>query len=378
MARYIIAGRADDEKFAHAQRLGQLLLANLPDVRVTTHLAHPDDWETGYVPYLKRKFDEKKLPLYDHGLVASPFVYTEDDVIVGGEWEFSAEVSDTYGIRLDLDGPAIREATKVNMKEAEASKRQRELLKTMKSSPKGKDTGTEPGKRGFVVVDAQNDFCKDGGLEVPNGDEVIPVINRLRDSVKWDVIALTQDWHPQDHMSFASNNPGKEVFTVANIPGIGEQMMWPDHCVQGSRGAEFHPHLETSENDVIVKKGMQQDVDSYSGFGDALGHTKEKTILEDELKSRNVEDVFVAGLALDYCVAFTCKDSAKAGFNTYLILDGARGISEETINKEKAEMEKLGVHFIESADIPSRNVEHDIDAPVTVNQQETPMARELR
>lgn len=285
------------------------------------------------------------------------------------------QVSDTYGIRLDLDAPAIKEATKINTKDAEAAKRQRELLKTMKSSKKGKDDGFQPGARAFVIVDAQNDFCKGGALEVPDGDQVIPVINRLRDSARWDAIVLTQDWHPQDHISFASNNPGQKTFTVVNLPEIGEQMMWPDHCVQGSKGAQFHPHLEASEDDIVVRKGLQKEVDSYSGFGDAFGHTKEKTSLEDELKKRNVQDVFVAGLALDYCVAYTCKDSAKAGFNTYLIMDATRGIADESINKENAEMEKLGVHFIESADIPSKNVENDIGAPATVNQQGTPMSQ---
>ena len=168
---------------------------------------------------------------------------------------------------------------------------------------------------------------------MPRANEVFDVINRLRELVWWDLVVLTQDFHPADHASFASNNDGANIFETRTLPEVGEQVMWPDHCVQGTPGSEFHPDLVRHESDVVVQKGKVREVDSYSGFGDASeGHTKEKTELEQLLRERGVTDVFVAGLAADFCVSFTAKDAAKAGFRSYLVRDGTRGISPEGTN----------------------------------------------
>lgn len=145
-------------------------------------------------------------------------------------------------------------------------------------------------------------------MAVPNASQIIPVIHELRLSQQFHTVILTQDYHPADHKSFASNNkdvPGAELFTVADIPGMGKQMMWPDHCVQGTPGCEFHPHLDKHATDIVVRKGMVTDVDSYSGFGDAQGGTKEKTELEEVLRERGITDV--RGLMRwSQCSVFSC------------------------------------------------------------------------
>ena len=210
------------------------------------------------------------------------------------------------------------------------------------------------GKRALVIVDVQNDFCDGGALAVPSGNSVIPPLNALRALGGWDLIVLTQDWHPADHASFASNNPGTKLFSTVQLPIVGEQVMWPDHCVQGSVGAEFHPDLDRQEStDVIVQKGKQQGIDSYSGFGDALGHKYEHTDLEQVLRDAGVSTVFVGGLAADFCVAFTAKDAASAGFNVFLVKDATRGISAEGVAKETEAMIAAGVQIIHSDAVPA-------------------------
>jgi nicotinamidase/pyrazinamidase len=167
----------------------------------------------------------------------------------------------------------------------------------------------------------QNDFCPGGGLAVPQGDAVVPVINRIAASFKH--VVLTQDWHPANHQSFASSHPGRKPFETATLP-YGSQVLWPDHCVQGTRGAEFHPALGVPHAELILRKGFRAAIDSYSAFHE--NDRKTRTGLAGYLRERGFARVFVAGLALDYCVRYTAEDAVAAGFAATVIADACRGI----------------------------------------------------
>jgi len=196
----------------------------------------------------------------------------------------------------------------------------------------------------LIVVDVQNDFCPGGALAVPEGDLIIPVINRLQR--KFDLVAATQDWHPRGHLSFASSHrrtPGERI----DLDGI-DQVLWPDHCVQGTKGAEFAPGLERDRFDRIVQKGTDRRIDSYSGFFDN-GH-KKSTGLGDYLKEKKASSVYVCGLATDYCVKYTAIDAAGLGFPTSVIRDACRGVNLERddVKKAFAEMQRKGITVLES------------------------------
>ena len=179
--------------------------------------------------------------------------------------------------------------------------------------------------RALIVVDLQNDFCKDGSLEVPNANEIIPFVNKLTKDPKYNLVILTQDWHPADHKSFYTNHIDKNVFDVINLNGQN-QTLWSPHCVQDTYGAEFHKDFDLNiPNVYIFKKGMNTEVDSYSGFYDN-DHIN-NTGLTKFLKEKNIKDVDVVGLATDYCVSATAIDSVKEGFNTTVLLKGCRGIA---------------------------------------------------
>lgn len=179
--------------------------------------------------------------------------------------------------------------------------------------------------KALIIVDVQNDFLPGGALAVNKGDEIIPVINKLQHSNYFDLIIATQDWHPQDHESFASNHPGKKPFEKTTLSGL-EQILWPDHCVQGTEGAEFSKLLDVKNIEAIFRKGMDKNIDSYSGFYDN-GKLKD-TGFAAYLKGRNVDDVFVVGLAGDFCVFFTAMDAIDTGFKVTLIEDATRSIDE--------------------------------------------------
>eukprot|EP00744_Colponema_vietnamica_P027045 GILI01040373.1.p1 GENE.GILI01040373.1~~GILI01040373.1.p1 ORF type:complete len:206 (-),score=47.84 GILI01040373.1:100-717(-) len=203
-------------------------------------------------------------------------------------------------------------------------------------------------KKALVVVDVQKDFCPGGSLAVPQGDEVVAVINDLKKRVVWDLVVFTTDWHPQDHCSFAANNPGSILFQPFLLADTGkEQVMWPVHCVQDTPGASFHDDLCVGESDVIVRKGLMSRVESYSGFGSL----PEKTPLEDTLRQNGIDEVFVCGLATDYCVGSTAVDALQLGFKVVLIEDASRGISEEGIAKMKTKIAELGGLFMSSSAI---------------------------
>ncbi len=174
----------------------------------------------------------------------------------------------------------------------------------------------------LVVVDLQNDFCAGGSLEVPDGDAVVPVINGL--ARKFANVVLTQDWHPEGHLSFASAHPGRSPHEVVDFP-YGPQTLWPDHCVQGTRGAAFHPDLQIPQAMLVVRKGLRREIDSYSAFFENDKTTP--TGLNGYLRERGVRRVFVAGLALDFCVRFTVEDAVRLDYETVLVTDACRAVA---------------------------------------------------
>jgi nicotinamidase/pyrazinamidase len=175
--------------------------------------------------------------------------------------------------------------------------------------------------KALVVIDLQYDFCPGGALAVAGGDEIIPVINRL--IAAHDHVVLTQDWHPAGHSSFASSHPGKSPFEMVEMP-YGPQTLWPDHCIQGTRGAEFHDALEWTRAELVIRKGFRKDIDSYSAFFEN-DHTT-PTGLGGYLKERGIAEVTLCGLATDFCVAFSAIDAVRHGLSTTVILDACRGI----------------------------------------------------
>lgn len=202
--------------------------------------------------------------------------------------------------------------------------------------------------RALVLVDIQNDFCPHGALPVSEGDLVVPVANRLMPH--FDLVVATQDWHPPDHISFAVNHPGRvpgEVVTVQGKP----QILWPVHCVRETRGAAFVPDLNAARIDRVFHKGTEVLRDSYSGFFDN-DHVS-ATGLEEFLRGRLVRDLYVAGLATDYCVKFTVLDACQLGFRTHLILDACRGVNSHAGDVEQAlaEMKQSGAIILRSSNI---------------------------
>lgn len=191
----------------------------------------------------------------------------------------------------------------------------------------------------LIVIDVQNDFCPGGALEVPGGDDVVEKINRIAD--KFQVKVFTQDWHPSDHASFAANHAGKQAFETVDL-SYGTQVLWPSHCVQGTRGAEFHAGLETSKANVVVRKGFRTEIDSYSAFFENDRETP--TGLDGYLRSRGVGKVFCAGLATDFCVRYSAADAVRLGFETALIEDACRAIDlDGSLGDAMKEMRELGV-----------------------------------
>ncbi len=195
----------------------------------------------------------------------------------------------------------------------------------------------------LVLIDIQNDFIPGGSLPVPEGDEIIPVVNKIQD--KFDLIVATQDWHPQNHMSFASNHNGKAQFEETEVAGM-HQILWPDHCVQGSAGAEFHPELVTKKVEAVFRKGMDPEIDSYSGFYDN-GH-KKSTGLAGYLRGKGATDLYFCGLAADVCVYFSIKDALQEGFSATLIDDATRALNDDKFSEMKKELRELGMKSIKS------------------------------
>ncbi len=191
----------------------------------------------------------------------------------------------------------------------------------------------------LLVIDVQNDFCPGGALAVADGDAVVPVINALLGD--FPVRVFTQDWHPAGHGSFASSHPGKAPFEVTEMP-YGAQVLWPDHCVQGSPGAAFHPELNTDRADMILRKGTNPAIDSYSAFFENDRTTP--TGLEGYLRTRGVKRLVLTGLATDFCVAYSAIDGARLGFDVTVRLDGCRAIDlDGSLAAALADMRAAGV-----------------------------------
>lgn len=199
----------------------------------------------------------------------------------------------------------------------------------------------------LIVVDVQNDFCPGGALAVRNGSRVVPAINSLMDS--FEVIVGTQDWHPVNHSSFASNNDA-EPFSVKTLNGVN-QVMWPEHCIQGSNGADFHPDLHADAFNIIIRKGTNPDIDSYSAFIENDGVTV--TGLRGWLSELDIKKVYITGLATDFCVLYTALDAVKAGFETYVIEDACKGVDfpEGNVVKAVSAMKEAGIRVVQAADV---------------------------
>jgi len=191
----------------------------------------------------------------------------------------------------------------------------------------------------LIVVDVQNDFVPGGALAVPKGDEVVPMINRL--AARFGNVVLTQDWHPRGHASFASSHPGKKPFESIDLP-YGRQVLWPDHCVQGTAGAALHAGLDFAKAQLIIRKGHHRAIDSYSGFLEA--DRKTTTGLAGYLKEKGLTSLFVCGLATDFCVAWTALDARAAGFEASVVEDACRAIDlEGSLERAWADMRAAGV-----------------------------------
>jgi nicotinamidase/pyrazinamidase len=205
-----------------------------------------------------------------------------------------------------------------------------------------------PGARDvLLVVDVQNDFCPGGSLAVPRGDEVVPPINGL--AVKFAHVVLTQDWHPRAHLSFASAHPGRKPYETIEL-AYGTQVLWPDHCVQDSKGAAFRDDLQIPHAELVLRKGYHRDIDSYSAFYE--NDRKTHTGLAGYLRERGLTRVFLAGLAYDFCVRYSAEDAQREGFTAVVIEDACRGIDVDgSVAATRAQLKALGVGGAVSADI---------------------------
>jgi len=196
----------------------------------------------------------------------------------------------------------------------------------------------------LLVVDVQNDFCPEGALAVPDGDAIVPLVNRLMH--RFAHVVMTQDWHTPGHSSFASSHPGKRPYETVEA-AYGPQILWPDHCVQGTEGAAFHPDVEVARAELIVRKGFHPAIDSYSTFYENDHATS--TGLSGYLRERGFTHVYLCGLATDFCVAWSARDARREGFQVSVIEDACRAIDlEGSLAAARADMEAAGVAFTTS------------------------------
>ena len=197
-------------------------------------------------------------------------------------------------------------------------------------------------KTALLVIDVQNDFCPAGALAVVGGNEIIPHINE--EMAKYDCVVLTQDWHPKGHSSFATSHEGKNPLELIKMP-YGDQVLWPDHCIQGSKGAEFHPDLNIEQANAIIRKGSNPFIDSYSAFFE--NDRKTSTGLDGYLKSLEIEKINLVGLATDFCVNYSAQDAAKLGYKVSVLEKMCRAIDlNGSLAAAKSEMQDYGVEFI--------------------------------
>ncbi len=201
----------------------------------------------------------------------------------------------------------------------------------------------------LIVVDVQNDFCPGGALAVPRGDEVVPIVNEL--AARFRDVVLTQDWHPRGHLSFASAHPGKQPFETIIAP-YGAQVLWPDHCVQGTPGAAFHPALQIPHAGLVLRKGMDPAIDSYSAFYENDRTTP--TGLVGYLRERGFTRIFLAGLAFDFCVRYSAEDACRENFTAFVVEDACRGIDVDgSVAATRASLTALRIPCISAAAVAS-------------------------
>jgi nicotinamidase/pyrazinamidase len=199
----------------------------------------------------------------------------------------------------------------------------------------------------LLVIDVQNDFIPGGSLPVPEGERIVPLINQL--ALQFQQVVIAQDWHPRGHASFASSHPGRQPYDVIQLP-YGEQTLWPDHCVQSSAGAEFHPELDLPHAQLVIRKGCNPDIDSYSAFLEADRRTT--TGLAGYLSERGIDTIYMVGLALDFCVMYSALDARAAGFNAVVVLDACRAIDlDGSLAAAIERMQVAGVKLIQSTDL---------------------------
>jgi len=200
----------------------------------------------------------------------------------------------------------------------------------------------------LILVDVQNDFCAGGALAVPDGDAVVAVANALLP--RFSLVVATRDYHPPTHLSFASNHSGKSIYEMIDLDGL-PQVLWPAHCVEGTSGADFHPALEASRITRVFPKGTDARIDSYSGFFD--NGQRKATGLGDYLHKEGVRDVYVMGLATDYCVKWTALDAVRLGFQVHLVEDGCRrvGLNVGDVPRAIEDMRAAGVRVTQSAEV---------------------------
>lgn len=204
----------------------------------------------------------------------------------------------------------------------------------------------------LLLVDIQPDFVPGGALATADGDQILEPVQRLLDADLFRLCAATQDWHPGDHVSFASQHAGKQPFDTILLHGH-DQVLWPDHCVQGSAGAQLHPAIDWRRADVIVRKGSNPRVDSYSGFRDNWGPDggRPPTGLAGYLRELGISDLFVCGLARDVCVKWTAEDGAAMGFDVHLIWDLTRPVSYDSDDQTRGDLKQAGIDILELADL---------------------------
>jgi nicotinamidase/pyrazinamidase len=207
------------------------------------------------------------------------------------------------------------------------------------------DTLTTGERDVLLVVDIQNDFCPGGNLAVPRGDEVVPAINAVAE--KFTHVVLTQDWHPRGHLSFASSHPDRQPFQPIEV-AYGTQVLWPDHCVQGTKGAAFRDDLNITRAELVLRKGYHREIDSYSAFYE--NDRKTHTGLAGYLRERGFKRVFLAGLAFDFCVRYSAEDARREGFTAIVIGDGCRAIDMDgSADATRALFEKLGIRCVNAS-----------------------------
>jgi nicotinamidase/pyrazinamidase len=204
---------------------------------------------------------------------------------------------------------------------------------------------TDPPRTALIVVDVQPDFLPGGALAVDDGDVILDGVAQLMDDDRFHVKVATQDWHPPDHVSFATNHAGADPFQTIELHGH-EQVLWPDHCVQGTPGARLHPNLPWDRVHAVIRKGTDREVDSYSGFRNNWGPAGDRppTGLAGYLRDRGIEAVVVCGLARDYCVRWTAEDAAEAGFRTTVAWDLTRSVDPSGDDTLRRSLEERGVH----------------------------------